>query len=89
MLRVIFSSHAEQALAALPREAQGRVVSALERLATNPFWFSHVKKLGGSEDRYRLRADRWRVLFILKGQELGVADIFLKKGRGDYRKRLR
>lgn len=87
MLRVIFSSHGERALAALPQEAQTRAVSALERLATDPFWFRRIKKLGGSEDRYRIRVGKWRILFSLIGNELEVADIFLKKERGDYRKR--
>lgn len=89
MFRVFFSSHGEQAFGALPREAQERIIKALRRLAADPFWLRRVKKLGGSEDRYRLRAGRWRILFILKGDEIEVADIFLKKGRGDYRKRLR
>ncbi len=33
------------------------------------------------------RFGRWRVLFTLKDGEVEVADIFLKKERGDYRRR--
>lgn len=87
MFRVIFSSYGEQAFAVLPQEVQTRVVSALERLAADSFWFRRVKKLGGSKVRYRLRVGRWRILFTLKDREIEVADIFLKKGRGDYRRR--
>lgn len=88
MFRVFFSSHGEQAFGALPHEAQERIMKALGRLAADPFWLRRVKKFGGSEDRYRLRAGRWRILFVLKDSEIEVADVFLKKGRGDYRKRL-
>lgn len=47
----------------------------------------HTKKLGGAPNGYRTRVGRWRVLFVLKDREIDVADIFLKKGRGDYGRR--
>lgn len=49
----------------------------------------HTKKLEDSPNGYRTRVRRWRILFILKNGEVNVADIFIKKGRGDYRKRIR
>lgn len=79
MFRVTFSSHGERAFSALPPEVQHGVNEALRALAEDPLWFRHVRKLGGSEDRYRLRLGRWRILFWLRGNEIEVADIFLKK----------
>ncbi len=47
----------------------------------------HTKKLGGATNGFRTRIGRWRVLFTLRGGEIEIADIFMKKGRGDYRRR--
>ncbi len=71
----------------MPPEVQERVSEALSNLAGDSQWFRRVKKLGGSESRYRLRVGRWRILFTVKGGEIEIADIFLKKGRSDYRRR--
>lgn len=87
MFRILFSSHGERAFGVLTAEAQERVIQALQDLAQDRFWYRRVKKLGGSESRYRLRVRRWRVLFSLKIREIEVSDIFLKKGRSDYRRR--
>lgn len=87
MFRILFSSHGERAFGVLPKEAQERITRVLQDLAQDRFWYRRVKKLGGSESRYRLRSGRWRILFLLKKSEIEVVDIFLKKGRGDYRRR--
>lgn len=87
MFRVTFSAHGERAFSVLPPEVQHGVNEALRALAGDPLWFRRVRKLGGSENRYRLRLGRWRILFWLRGHEVEVADIFLKKGRGGYRRR--
>ena len=89
MFRVFFSSHAERVFAAIAREEQLRIVGELGRLAQNSTWHRRVKKLRGSENRYRLRAGRWRILFTLRANEIEVADIFLKKGKSDYRRRIK
>jgi len=87
MLQVIFSSHGEKAFEVLPKDIQQRVVTELDSLAEDSQWYRRVKKLGGSLDRYRLRVGRWRVLFQLTKNIIEVADIFMKKGRSDYRRR--
>ena len=89
MLRVFFSAHGERVFGALPSEIQQRIVDALSALARDPLWYRRVKKLGGTESRYRFRVGRWRVLFALVGGEIEIADIFLKKEHGDYRRRMR
>lgn len=45
------------------------------------------KKLGGTVNGYRVRVSRWRMVFALKNGDIDIADIFPKKGRGDYRHR--
>ena len=87
MFQILFSSHGESAFGALPQKIQQRVTEEFARLAHDTLWFRRVRKLGGSEDRYRLRIGRWRVLFWLRGDIIEIADIFLKKERGDYRRR--
>lgn len=87
MFRVFFSSHGESAFGALSKEVQERVIAKLAELSADPAWYRHAKKLRGSKNKYRLRVGRWRVLFKLKGNEIEVSDIFLKKGSGDYRRR--
>lgn len=88
MLRVSFSSHGERAFCALLPDAQQRVIDALSELAKDSQWYLCVKKLRGSENRYRLRVGRWRVLFWQSGSSIEVADIFMKKSKSDYRKRM-
>ena len=62
---------------------------ALEDLSYNPLWYRRVKKLGGNESRYRFRVGRWRVLFTLTANKIQIYDIFLKKGRDDYHRRIK
>lgn len=89
MPRVVFSAHGERAFGSAPRRIQERMVAALAALAEDSLWHrrAYVKKLRGSEDRYRLRVGRWRVLCTHQDGTLEVADVFLKKERGDYRRR--
>lgn len=89
MLRISFSSHGERAFSTLLPDVQQRVVDALFELAKDTQWYLRVKKLGGSENRYRLRVGRWRVLFWQNGNSIEVADIFMKKSKSDYQKRIR
>ena len=67
-----------------PKEYRFRLNEALGVLKHGSFP-SHTKKLGGKPYGYRTRVGRWRILFVLKNDVANVADIFLKKGRSDYR----
>lgn len=87
MFRVVFNSHGERAFGRAPRQVQEVIAKELSNLAADAQWYYRAKKLGGSENRYRLRIGRWRVLFFLRGKEIEVVDIFMKKGREDYRRR--
>jgi mRNA-degrading endonuclease RelE of RelBE toxin-antitoxin system len=48
----------------------------------------HTKKLGGYRNGYSTRIGQWRILFVLDNGEIDIADIFIKKGKDDYRRRL-
>ena len=65
------------------RQGMDKVIDAL-RQGLFPL---HTKKLGGVPNGYRTRVGRWRILFALANGEADIADIFLKKERGDYRRR--
>lgn len=58
------------------------VLGVLEKGSLPP----HTEKLAGALKGYRTRIGRWRILFILQDGDIDVVDIFLKKGRGDYRR---
>ena len=47
----------------MPQDIQQRIIQALESLANDALWYRRVKKLQGTENQYRLRIGRWRVLF--------------------------
>jgi len=50
-----------------------------------------LDKIEGTQRGYRFRVGRWRILFILFSAEkrIEIVDIFLKKRREDYRKRIK
>ena len=88
MFRISFSSHGDRSFNKMPQDIQQRTIQALESLANDAFWYRRVKKLQGTEDQYRFRTGRWRVLFVFQGDGIEILDIFLRKERSDYRRRL-
>lgn len=87
MFRIFFSSHGTRAFENAPQNVKDEIIQELESVADDVLWYRRVKKLRGSEDRYRLRVGRWRVLFLLEGKDMEVRDVFIKKGSEDYRRR--
>ena len=89
MFRVYFTSRSDKELAELPQELKQRIYNELKVLSENPFLHPQVRKVEGTKFGYRLRLGRWRVLFSLFSDEkrIEIVDIFLKKGREDYKKR--
>ena len=86
MTNVSLRPRAIEGLWTAAKEYQLRLNEALCILKKGSFP-SHTKKLGGKSYGYRTRVGRWRILFVLKNDEADVADIFLKKGRSDYKRR--
>lgn len=72
-------------LASASEKSKIRLVIEILRKGNFP---PHTKKLGGHDAGYRTRIGRWRALFVLEDNEIDVVDIFMKKGKGDYKKRI-
>jgi mRNA-degrading endonuclease RelE of RelBE toxin-antitoxin system len=85
MTVVSLRPRAIEGLKTAPKKYQLRLDEALCVLRQGLFP-PHTKKLGGKSYGHRTRVGRWRILFVLKNDEVDVADIFLKKGRSDYRR---
>ena len=88
MLRIFFSSHGDRSFDKIPQDIQQRIIEALESLADDALWYRRVKKLQGTENQYRLRIGRWRVLFMQQDDIIEVMNIFLRKESDDYRRHL-
>ena len=89
--KVYFKNSADKIFAGLSRELQQNIVEALFRLAENPFSRDqNIKKISGAVDAYRIRIGRWRILYTvyINKKEIEVIDLFLKKGKEDYSKRM-
>ena len=89
MFKIFFTSRAEKEFSRLPYPLKQEFYLEFEKLEAAPFINLNVKKLRGTEFGYRLRIGRWRVLFAIffKEKRIEILDIFLKKGREDYKKR--
>ncbi len=88
MFRIFFSSHGDRAFGGIPEKIRQRIIVELESLAADHLWYRRVRKLHGAENQYRLRVGRWRVLFLLKSSEIEILDVFMKKGKEDYPRRI-
>lgn len=91
MYQVKVRARFERAIKKLDKELQRTIIHELEVLAENPFAHQNVRKISGTDKPfYRLRIDRWRVLYILITKEhvIEVIDIFIKQSDNDYKKRL-
>jgi mRNA-degrading endonuclease RelE of RelBE toxin-antitoxin system len=89
MYEVIIKPRAEKEFAKLPKELKEKFYIEFKKLAANPFAHPQIKRIKGTKFGWRLRIDRWRVLFALFPDEkrIEIVDIFLRKGEEDYRKR--
>ncbi|MDO8435906.1 MAG: hypothetical protein Q7S82_00775 [bacterium] len=89
MFQVLFSSRAEREFDKLSAALKQEFYIEFKKLSENPFLHPQVRKIEGTKFGYRLRLGRWRILFAFfqKEKRIEIVDIFLKKGRGDYRKR--
>ena len=91
MLRIFFSPRAEKEFDELSVELKQEFYTEFKRLSENPFLHPQVRKIEGTKFGYRLRLGRWRILFALfsKEKRIEIVDIFLKKGKENYRKMIR
>ena len=91
MFTLDFRPRALKGLIKAKREDKLKINSILDILKDGNWAELDLKKIKGIERGYRLRVSRWRVLFSLfsKEKRIEIIDIFLKKGRKDYMKRMK
>jgi mRNA interferase RelE/StbE len=68
--KLFLSSEALEQLRALPKELRRRIGERLNTLESD--FQGDIKKLSGTENRYRLRVGNFRVLFRLAGRQIQV-----------------
>lgn len=85
-----FRPKALKSLRKAERKVQLEINSALVYLEQEKFELLDIRRIGGKKYGHRIRVGRWRVLFSLlrKEKRADIVDIFLKKGKDDYRKRM-
>jgi len=90
MFKLFFRAKAFKILEKLERAYQLKINSALNDLRLGKFTSWDIEKVQGTKYGHRLRIGRWRVFFDLfaKEKRIEIVDIFLKKGKEDYHKRL-
>ncbi len=84
--RVEIKASAVKEIAALPKRAQRRVVSAIDALADDPRP-DGVRKLAGSEDVYRVRVGDYRIVYQIFDDVLIVHVVRVGHRRDVYRRR--
>ena len=91
MFEIYFRPRALKALKKIERREQLKINSALDSLKLGNFSLLDLDKIEGTQHGYRLRVGRWRILFALfsKEKRIEVVDIFLRKGKENYRKRIK
>ncbi|MCK4453924.1 type II toxin-antitoxin system RelE/ParE family toxin [Candidatus Parcubacteria bacterium] len=89
MFEVQLTKRAEREFAELADNLKQKFYKEFKRLSIDPFGHPQVKKVQDTEFGYRLRIGRWRILFALfsKEKRIEIVDIFIEKGKDDYRKR--
>lgn len=89
MFKIEFREKAFKILKGIERNRQLRINSALDNLKFGKFNSENIRKIQGTQHGHRLRVGQWRILFILfqKEKRIEIVDVFLKKGKEDYRKR--
>ena len=87
MAEIFFRPRAIKGFKSASASEKSKIKESIEVLRKNKFPL-HTKKLGGYEVGYRARVGRWRILFILDKGEIDIVDIFIKKGKEDYRRKI-
>ncbi len=90
MHKIYFRPRAVKGLKRANKNHQLKINEDLDILSNGRLKVLDITKLSGARNGYRLRVGAWRVLFSLLKDEkiIEIVDIFQKKGRQDYRKRI-
>ncbi len=91
MYEIIFRVRFEKEFKKLDKKIQRQILTNLEELTENPFKHPQIRKIVGVKPlAFRMRIGRWRVLYfvISKDKIIEVLEVFLRKRKDDYRKRI-
>jgi len=91
MYKVIIKPQAEREFAKLPNGLKKKFYIEFKKLSISPFTHPQIRKIRDTKFGYRLRVGRWRILFTLfsKEKRIEIVDIFSKKGKENYNKRIK
>ncbi|HET9477661.1 MAG TPA: type II toxin-antitoxin system RelE/ParE family toxin [Dehalococcoidia bacterium] len=85
MYRIEYEARARKELTALPRHVRRQVSEAIEHLSTDPRP-PGCRKISGTEDGYRIRVGRYRVIYGVKEQVLVIVIVRVaKRDEATYR----
>ncbi|CAG0964546.1 hypothetical protein METP3_01053 [Methanosarcinales archaeon] len=76
---IFLSTEAAKFLKNLDKENKDRIVEKLKLLENGPFSLPY-KKIKGRENTYRIRIGDFRVIYSVRGNEIRVLKIGLRKG---------
>lgn len=76
---IFLSTEAAKFLKNLDKEDKYRIVEKLKLLENGPFSLPY-KKIKGRENTYRIRVGDFRVIYSIRGYEIRVLKIGLRKG---------
>ncbi|MGB2762293.1 MAG: type II toxin-antitoxin system RelE/ParE family toxin [Minisyncoccales bacterium] len=89
MFEIRLTKRAGREFAKLSDDLKQKFYNEFKKLSVDIFEHQQVRKIQDTEFGYRLRIGRWRILFTLfsKEKRIEIVDIFMEKGKDDYRKR--
>ena len=89
MYEIIFRTRFERVFKKLDKKTQQLIFSEITFLSEDPFSNPNIRQIAGVKEKaFRLRVGRWRILYfvITKRGVIEVIDLFLRKGRDDYKR---
>lgn len=86
MTNIFFRPRALRGLRSAAKQDRMRISKIISLLQSGSFP-PHTKKLEGPLAGYRIRIGRWRILLVFVGDDIDIADIFMRKNRSDYQRR--
>ncbi len=82
--RIIWKHSAEKELRKIDKQFIPSIISAIEKLSTNPFP-NGAKKLFGTENHFRFRIDDYRVIYSVFQNELIIEIVRVGHRKEVYR----
>lgn len=87
MYQIFYIKKAIKELSVLDFKIQKKIKDKIALVALDPYHpNNNLKQLSGVKNGFRLRVDRYRVLFLIitENKQIIIAKIFLKKSKKDY-----